>query len=85
MLFFRLNKTTIRRRKSKDPNDSLWGLAWRVKEIAAFRKSSLGIQSEIKKGILFVMTIIEHTHGQTLIIEQVKEIKYSDFHQSNSS
>ena len=57
MLFFRLNKTTIEvveEKDDKDPNDSLWGLAWSVKDIAAFRNriSSHGIKAtEIKKGI----------------------------------
>ena len=56
MLFFRLNKTTIEvveEKDDKDPNDSLWGLAWSVKDIAAFRNRILshGIQAtEIKKG-----------------------------------
>ena len=60
----------------KDPNDRLWGLAWTVEDIAAFRNriSSYGIQAtEIKKGIkdgTLVMTIKDHTHGvPTLIIE----------------
>ena len=79
MLFFRLNKTTIEvveEKDDKDPNDSLWGLAWSVKDIAAFRNRILshGIQAtEIKKGIkedTLVMTIKDHTHGvPTLIIE----------------
>ena len=57
MLFFRLNKTTIEvveQEDDKDPNDRLWGLAWTVEDIAAFRNriSSYGIQAtEIKKGI----------------------------------
>ena len=36
MLFFRLNKTTIEvieKKDRKDPNDSLWGLAWEVESI----------------------------------------------------
>ena len=79
MLFFRLNKTTIEVVEEKDdidPNDSLWGLAWSVKDIAAYRKriSSHGIHAtEIKKGIkddTLVMTIKDHSHGvPTLIIE----------------
>lgn len=79
MLFFRLNKTTIEvveQGDDKDPNDRLWGLAWTVEDITAFRNriSSYGIQAtEIKKGVkdgTLVMTIKDHTHGvPTLIIE----------------
>ena len=79
MLFFRLNKTTIEvieKKDLKDPNDSLWGLAWEVESIkdAHERLLSKGVQvTEIKKGLkenTLVATIKSHTHNvPTLLIE----------------
>ena len=79
MLFFRLNKTTIEvieKKDRKDPNDSLWGLAWEVKSIkdAHERLVSKGVEvTEIKKGLkenTLVATIKSHTHNvPTLLIE----------------
>ena len=79
MLFFRLNKTTIEvieKKDNKDPNDSLWGLAWEVESIkdAHERLVSKGVEvTEIKKGLkenTLVATIKSHTHNvPTLLIE----------------
>ena len=79
MLFFRLNKTTIEvieKNDRKDPNDSLWGLAWEVESIkdAHERLVSKGVEvTEIKKGLkenTLVATIKSHTHNvPTLLIE----------------
>ena len=79
MLFFRLNKTTIEvieKKDRKDPNDSLWGLAWEVESIkdAYERLVSKGVEvTEIKKGLkenTLVATIKSHTHNvPTLLIE----------------
>ena len=79
MLFFRLNKTTIEvieKKDHKDPNDSLWGLAWEVESIkdAYERLVSKGVEvTEIKKGLkenTLVATIKSHTHNvPTLLIE----------------
>ncbi len=79
MLFFRLNKTTIEvieKKDRKDPNDSLWGLAWEVESIkdAHERLVSNGVEvTEIKKGLkenTLVATIKSHTHNvPTLLIE----------------
>ena len=79
MLFFRLNKTTIEvieKKDRKDPNDSLWGLAWEVKSIkdAHERLVSKGVEvTEIKKGLkenTLVATVKSHTHNvPTLLIE----------------
>ena len=79
MLFFRVNKTTIEvieKKDDKDPNDSLWGLAWEVESIkdAHERLVSKGVEvSEIKKGLkenTLVATLKSHTHNvPTLLIE----------------
>ena len=79
MLFFRLNKTTIEvieKKDHKDPNDSLWGLAWEVESIkdAYERLVSKGVEvTEIKKGLkenTLVATIKSNTHNvPTLLIE----------------
>ena len=79
MLFFRLNKTTIEvieKKDRKDPNDSLWGLAWEVESIkdAYERLVSKGVEvTEIKKGLkenTLVATIKSDTHNvPTLLIE----------------
>ena len=79
MLFFRLNKTTIEvieKKDRKDPNDSLWGLAWEVESIkdAHERLVSKGVEvTEIKKGLkenTLVATVKSHTHNvPTLLIE----------------
>ena len=79
MLFFRFNKTTIEvieKKDRKDPNDSLWGLAWEVESIkdAHERLVSKGVEvTEIKKGLkenTLVATIKSHTHNvPTLLIE----------------
>ena len=79
MLFFRVNKTTIEvieKKDDKDPNDSLWGLAWEVESIkdAHERLVSKGVEvTEIKKGLkenTLVATVKTHTHNvPTLLIE----------------
>ena len=79
MLFFRVNKTTIEvieKKDDKDPNDSLWGLAWEVESIkdAHERLVLKGVEvTEIKKGLkenTLVATIKSHTHNvPTLLIE----------------
>jgi catechol 2,3-dioxygenase-like lactoylglutathione lyase family enzyme len=79
MLFFRFNKTTIEvieKKDRKDPNDSLWGLAWEVESIkdAHERLVSKGVEvTEIKKGLkenTLVATVKSHTHNvPTLLIE----------------
>ena len=79
MLFFRLNKTTIEvieKKDHKDPNDTLWGLAWEVESIkdAHERLVSKGVEvTEIKKGLkenTLVTTVKSHTHNvPTLLIE----------------
>ena len=79
MLFFILNTTTIEvieKKDDKDPNDSLWGLAWEVESIkdAHERLVSKGVEvTEIKKGLkenTLVATIKSHTHNvPTLLIE----------------
>ena len=79
MLFFRVNKTTIEvieKKDDKDPNDSLWGLAWEVESIkdAHERRVSKGVEvTKIKKGLkenTLVATIKSHTHNvPTLLIE----------------
>ena len=79
MLFFRVNKTTIEvieKKDDKDPNDSLWGLAWEVESIkdAHERLVSKGVEvTEIKKGLkenTLVATVKSHTHNvPTLLIE----------------
>jgi len=79
MLFFRVNKTTIEvieKKDDKDPNDSLWGLAWEVESIkdAHERLMSKGVEvTEIKKGLkenTLVATVKSHTHNvPTLLIE----------------
>ena len=79
MLFFRVNKTTIEvieKKDDKEPNDSLWGLAWEVESIkdAHERLVSKGVEvTEIKKGLkenTLVATIKSHTHNvPTLLIE----------------
>jgi len=79
MLFFRVNKTTIEvieKKDDKDPNDSLWGIAWEVESIkdAHERLVSKGVEvTEIKKGLkenTLVATIKSHTHNvPTLLIE----------------
>ena len=79
MLFFRVNKTTIEvieKKDDKDPNDSLWGIAWEVESIkdAHERLVSKGVEvTEIKKGLkenTLVATVKSHTHNvPTLLIE----------------
>tara|TARA_B100001057_G_scaffold52608_2_gene46756 strand:+ start:3387 stop:4241 length:855 start_codon:yes stop_codon:yes gene_type:complete len=80
ILFFRVNKTTIEvveeKNSDSEANDSLWGLAWEVKDINSTRKRLLSQKveiSEIKKGIkenTLVATINSHTHNiPTLIIQ----------------
>lgn len=80
MLFFRLNKTTIEVIEEGDSNleshDTLWGLAWQVKDIRKTRKRLLKnnidvteIKSGIKDGTL-VATLKSHNHNvPTLLIE----------------
>ncbi len=80
MLFFRLNKTTIEVIEESDSNldshDTLWGLAWQVKDIYKTRKRLLKNNidvSEIKDGIkdgTLVATLKSHNHNvPTLLIE----------------
>ncbi len=80
MLFFRLNKTTIEVIEESDSNldshDTLWGVAWQVKDIHKTRKRLLKNNidvSEIKDGIkdgTLVATLKSHNHNvPTLLIE----------------
>ena len=80
MLFFRLNKTTIEvigkdNQDDEDPEDSLWGLAWTVKDLdkAHKRLISEGVEvTPIKKGRkpgTLVCTVKSHTRNvPTLLI-----------------
>ena len=80
MLFFRTNKTTIEviEEHGSEPecNDTLWGLAWQVKDIVEVRnrllKNNVEI-TEIKEGIkdgTLVATLKSHNHNvPTLFIE----------------
>ena len=81
MLFFRLNKTTIEvveKKDNKEPADSLWGLAWEVKNIEDTYKrlKDAGVDvTDIKDGIKTntkVITIKSHHHGvPTLLIQHL--------------
>ncbi len=81
MLFFRLNKTTIEviaRSDESEPKDSLWGLAWDVKDLEATYKrlTQLGIEAtpvkEGRKPNTLVSTIKSHTCNiPTLFIEHL--------------
>ena len=84
ILFFRLNKTTIEAIENKNdedlPNDSLWGLAWGVKDIIQTRKRLLSMNievSDIRPGVkedTLVATISSHTNNvPTLLIEHTKK------------
>ena len=83
MLFFRLNKTTIEVIEEKNgevvPIDSLWGLAWGVRDINQARERLIeqNIEvSDIKPGVkkdTLVATIKSHTNNvPTLLIEHIK-------------
>ena len=83
MLFFRLNKTTIEVIEEKNgevvPTDSLWGLAWGVRDINLARERLIeqNIEvSDIKPGVkkdTLVATIKSHTNNvPTLLIEHIK-------------
>ena len=81
MLFFRLNHTTLEvigKEDSKEPQDSLWGLAWVVKDIKATydRLTSTGVEvSEVKDGRkpnTLVATVKSHTCNiPTLFIQHL--------------
>ena len=83
MLFFRLNKTTIEvigkdNQDDEDPEDSLWGLAWTVKDLdkAHKRLISEGVEvTPIKKGRkpgTLVCTVKSHTRNvPTLLIQHL--------------
>lgn len=79
MLFFRLNKTTLEVIEDNDLlKDHLWGLAWEVKDIEAYRKrlQSEGVDvSPIRKGLkenTLVSTVESNTHNvPTLIIQHL--------------
>ena len=83
MLFFRLNKTTIEvigkdNQDDEDPEDSLWGLAWTVKDLekAHKRLTSEGVEvTPIKKGRkpgTLVCTVKSHTRNvPTLLIQHL--------------
>lgn len=81
MLFFRLNHTTLEiigKEDSKEPHDSLWGLAWVVKDIKATydRLTSAGVEvSEVKDGRkpnTLVTTVKSHTCNiPTLFIQHL--------------
>lgn len=84
ILFFRLNKTTIEVIEDKNdedlPNDSLWGLAWSVKDIIQTRERLLSMNievSDIRPGVkedTLVATISSHTNNvPTLLIEHTKK------------
>ena len=84
ILFFRLNKTTIEVIEEKNdedtPKDSLWGLAWGVRDISKTRKRLVAnnvevsdIRPGVKEGTL-VATISSHTNNvPTLLIEHTKK------------
>ena len=81
MLFFRLNHTTLEiigKEDSKEPQDSLWGLAWVVKDIKATydRLTSAGVEvSQVKDGRkpnTLVTTVKSHTCNiPTLFIQHL--------------
>tara|TARA_X000000368_G_scaffold406907_1_gene385746 strand:- start:2707 stop:3546 length:840 start_codon:yes stop_codon:yes gene_type:complete len=82
MLFFRLNRTTIevigKDNKDEDPKDTLWGLAWTVKDLSKTheRLSLEGVDvTPIKKGRkpkTLVCTVKSHTKGvPTLLIQHL--------------
>ena len=81
MLFFRLNKTTIEviaKEDDQKPRDSLWGMAWEVKNIEKTHKrlSEAGvILTDIKDGRkpnTLVTTVKSHTINiPTLLIEHL--------------
>ena len=81
MLFFRLNHTTLEiigKEDSKEPQDTLWGLAWVVKDIKATydRLTSAGVEvSEVKDGRkpnTLVATVKSHTCNiPTLFIQHL--------------
>ena len=81
MLFFRLNQTTIEvigKENEKEAEDSLWGLAWVVKDIKATQKRLLseGVEmTEVKDGRkpnTLVTTVKSHTCNiPTLLIQQL--------------
>ena len=83
MLFFRLNKTTIEvigkdNQEDEDPEDSLWGLAWTVKDLdkAHKRLISEGVEvTPIEKGRkpgTLVCTVKSHTRNvPTLLIQHL--------------
>lgn len=81
MLFFRLNQTTIEvigKENDKEAEDSLWGLAWVVKDIKATQKRLLseGVEmTEVKNGRkpnTLVTTVKSHTCNiPTLLIQQL--------------
>lgn len=84
ILFFRLNKTTIEVIEEKNdedtPKDSLWGLAWGIRDISQTRKRLVAnnvevsdIRPGVKEGTL-VATISSHTNNvPTLLIEHTKK------------
>ena len=81
MLFFRLNQTTIEvigKGNDKEPEDSLWGLAWVVKDIKTTyeRLLSEGIELteviEGRKPNTLVVTVKSHTCNiPTLLIQHL--------------
>ena len=81
MLFFRLNHTTLEvigKEDSKEPQDSLWGLAWVVKDIKVIydRLISEGVEvTEVKEGRkpnTLVATVKSHTCNiPTLLIQHL--------------
>ena len=81
MLFFRLNHTTLEiigKEDSKEPQDTLWGLAWVVKDIKATydRLTSAGVEvTEVKEGRkpnTLVATVKSHTCNiPTLLIQHL--------------
>ena len=81
MLFFRLNHTTLEvigKEDGKEPQDSLWGLAWVVKDIKVIydRLISEGVEvTEVKEGRkpnTLVATVKSHTCNiPTLLIQHL--------------
>ena len=81
MLFFRLNKTTIEviaKEDDQKPRDSLWGMAWEVKNIEKTHKRLCEagvILTDIKDGRkpnTLVTTVKSHTLNiPTLLIEHL--------------
>ena len=81
MLFFRLNHTTLEiigKEDNKEPQDSLWGLAWVVKDIKATYDRLISEDLEVSEVIdgrkpnTLVSTVKSHTCNiPTLLIQHL--------------